>query len=694
MSYMHLTAGAFLDMHGNRLRFERRQDHQTEWRSTTSLEHFLFTDAEIQRGIAKGDIKLHGCGLPKDVKVSVIHGQRRPTQEDEIEADRKLHYVLAIHRRGLLRPDATQDQWRAVIDEIWEDVGRTWKRLRGARKGDVNKKPCLKSVQRWVAAGGKHPTRKKLISRHRHKGNYTDRITITVRRVINDSIFANYLTRPPITIYQLKDLIHGGVVEHNKSLPPGAKREQPPGLTAIETSIAALPQDEVLRARFGEMRAFIKYGSAEAQPNPKAPLDLVEIDSTPADLIVIDFKTGLPIGRPHIVLIIDKCTGMVLGWFVTFEFPSILALTQCLRNAMLEKTYIAEMNEKHQWDILHPCETFGVPNALGLDRARENISEHLARMAVKAGINQVMIFGGKKPWLKGLIERTIRTMSERLLHPAPGTTFHNTLKRLGYDAEKDAVCTMEDLEWALTKYFVDIYPREPSRSRNNRRRVDLWREGTRKHPVISVEDVADVDHLFGRSERAKVGRYGINNLSMQYFSKELTGYLPDRAFQKALVKDGGKVEFFLDPADLGVIYVHLPHVEKTIRVPVAAKWREYATGLSMWHHKAIRAYALAQARDANDADELLRCKIELMEIIRGAAARKTGALRARKIEKRMEGNSRLARSGSRATTSVSQPVPPVAAPDPLPQPSNDAPADGAASLPFVPSQRPRTGYRP
>ncbi|HEY0149159.1 MAG TPA: hypothetical protein VGB70_09135 [Allosphingosinicella sp.] len=704
MTYMRLTAGAFLDYLGNRLRFERRQDHNTEWRSTTTLQHFLFTDTEIQRGIAKGEIKLYGNGAPVEVRAaSKIHGQRRASKEDEIEAERKLHYVLAAHRRGILNPKATPKDWQATVDEVWEDVGRTWKRIRGVRKGDIAKKPSVKSVRRWVAAGGPHPTLKKLISRHRHKGNYTDRIAAVIRQIIADCIDEHYLNRPPINIYALQDIIHGRVREHNAGLRSGEKPEPLPGLTAIETSIRELPQDEVLRSRHGDMAAFIKYGSAEAQAAPKAPLDRVELDSTPADLIVVDWKTLLPIGRPHIVVAIDKCTRMILGWFVTFEKPSIQALLQCLRNAMLAKDYVAEMNKKHGWNIRHECETFGVPEHLILDRGLENISEQVAHFAVRAGINQVIILGGKKPWLKGLIESSLKTVSERLLHPAPGTTFHNTLKRLGYNAEKDAVCTLDDLDYALNKFFIDVYPRLPARTLNNRRRIDVWRELTRKTPVDSVEDVTNIDHLFGRTERAKVGRYGINHLSMQYYSRELIQCLSNSRFQKALAKDGGKVEFFLDPADIGQIHVRLPHIEETIHVSVASKWRPYATGLSLWHHRTVRAYALAQARDANDTDELLKCKLELMEILRGATTGKRGSIRAGQTLARMEGEGRRARSGKSAATKVESNIPAAPALSSDPYLSNDIGSPSVFSfarseaaepeLPIGAQPRQRKGYR-
>lgn len=656
MSYIRLRQGAWLEHLNRRCAFERRQGHLTEWRATDgSFEHFTFTDAEIQAGIARGKMTLfngHGRPPAQAANVSKIHGVRKPSAADIEEAGRKLEYVLAVHKAGCANPEAKPSEWLAAIDAVWLEKGRHWTRLRGGRAGEPVNKPDLKTVRGWTADAGAKPKIDPLISRHRHKGNYIDRVEQEIRDLLDQMVNEHWKAHPPIDMDTFKTLVHGRIKELNAALPEGATPFRLAGVSAIRSSIDAVPLDEMMEARRGKPRTFYKYGSAEAQKDPKAPLDRVELDATTADLFVVCSRTGLPLGRPTIVICIDRCTRMVLGWFVTFEKPSILALMQCLRNSILAKTYIAEMNEEHGWNIRHECKTFGIPMSLTLDRALENVAHHVAKLALRIGINEVHIMGGKKPWLKGCVESTIGTMSEKLLHPTKGTSFHNALMRMGYDPTKDAVCTVDDLDHGLHKYFIDIYPREPRRSLNNRRAVDVWDELTRRHPVDSVSSIDDLDHLFGRTDSAVPGRHGINANSMQYFSKELLELQRNSRFQRALAKQGGALEYGLDPADIGRIHVQLPHEERTIIVPVAPKWREYATGLSLFAHRRIRAYASETARAANDADQLLQCKLELLEIMRGTALRPKGGIAARQTLARFEGVARTARSGDDASNSV------------------------------------------
>ncbi|HEV2567077.1 hypothetical protein [Sphingomonas sp.] len=716
MSYANIVTGAWIDYRSQRWKFERRQGRRLEWRSSSTFEHMVFTDAELQREIAKGKVRLFdGRGrAPATGTGSRIHGQRKATSDDLEEARRKLVYVLAIREAGMPREDATPDDWQVVIDAVYEEQGRHWKRLRGGRKGEAVDQPSLKSVRRWVADGGDNPTLAKLTPRHRHKGNYTDRIDPELRQLISEKVDEHYLKRPPITLLQLKEIVAGAMNALNeKRRAEGRKALPAPGVEAIQASIDGLPKDQVKRARYGEMAAFLAYGSAQAQADPEFPLDRVELDATVMDLFVVDPDTSLPIGRPTLVVALDRCTRMVLGWFVTFEKPSILALMQCLRNAILPKDYLASIKEERGWIINNEPETFGVPRVLVLDRARENIAEHIARFAVRAGINRVEIMAGKKPWLKGAVERVIKTVSERLLHPTAGTTFHNTLMRLGYDPMKDAVCTPDDLDYGLHKFFIDVYPFEERRSLNGRQAIKVWREKTLECPVDSIGDIEDVAHLFGRTDQAKPGRHGINANGMQYFSDELLQVQRNAQFGRALAKQGGKLEYHLDPACIDTIHVRLPHREGVIHVPVAPKWTNYARGLSLWHHRKIREFIRADAR--TDATALLKAKIELMEIMRGTSLSKRGGLRARQIVARMEGVQRVAPAGTDPNNTVagSEAHPGRS----LPVPSNDkatttvtprlvtnaseavAESQVQASSTQKPEQpaaprRPRKGYRP
>jgi putative transposase len=652
MSYINIVAGAFIDYRNGRWNYERRQDHLLEWRQVRTFEHLLLSDREMQKLIRTGELRLYnGDGKPPaEGQASRVHGQREPSDLDWEEAGRRLMYVQAIHDADLFRPGTAVSDWDHEIEHVFATHGSGWTELRGKRRGGPACRPNYRSVRRWVTDGGRKPTQRKLLPKNRFKGNYSDRLPNALRKFIHDRVEKHYLRRPAITLDMLKTIIHVELKTFNeKRVAAGESVLDPPGDTAIQSSIESVPKDEVLRRRYGDMAAFLEYGSAEAQEDPEAPLDRVELDATPCDLFVVDPDTGLPIGRPTLVVAIDRCTRMILGWFVTFEKPSVLALMQCLRHAILSKDYLDEMREKHGWAIENECEAFGVPRVLRVDRGRENIAEHLARFAVRAGISRVEITAGKKPWLKGAVERVIKTISERVFHPTQGTTFHNVLMRMGYNPQTDAVCTPADLDYALHKFFIDVYPFEQRRSLNNRQAIAVWRDKTRNFPVESIGSIEQVAHLFGRTEFAKPGRHGIHYENMQYFSSELLALLTNAQFKHALADQGGKIEFHVDPGDLSQIHVRLPHLGgQTLIVPVAPKWTRYATGLSIWHHRRIREYASEEAR--GDAEALLQAKYDLMEITKGTGLAKRGGLRARGMSARMEGLMRSSRAGTDART--------------------------------------------
>ncbi len=655
MSYASIITGAYIKYINQRWDFQRRQGPRTEWRSDTTYEVVNFTEFELQKRIRQGEIILYdGDGAaPAEAKCSAIHGVAKASQEDLEEGRRALIYVEAIHEAGLYATKNRPDEWKSCIADTWQRHGQGWNRLRGRRMGNPVIAPSLKTIQRLVLKGGKNPTLDKLTPRHRNKGNRDRRYDEDFLQFIIEKVDVQYLQRPPLNIHDFKVWLEVETKKENvKRAVAGLSAFPVAGVTAIENCIAEFDQEEVVRRRYGDQAAFIAYGSAEAQKAPEAPLDRAEFDATVTDLFVVDDEMMLPLGRATFVGGKDRCTGMPLSWTTTFEKPSILALSQSIRNAVLSKDYVEELNETAGWTIRHKCETFGVPRTLVLDRGMENLAESVAVMATKLGTNRILIMARKKPWLKGAIERMIRTMSEAVLHIAPGTTFHNALMKMGYDPKKDTVITVSALDHALHKFFIDIYPRGGERTHNNKRRIDVWRDLTRKFPVKSVGDVQSINHLFGRTEYAIPGRHGINYENMQFFSTRLLAERKSAKFQKALERQGGEIQFHANPADLGAIHVVLPHLDETIRVPVAPKWTDYATGLSLWHHRRIREFARETSRKANEVDALTQCKAELIAMMREQMQGRRGTIRAAQTVARMEGVNRVARAGTDTCTTV------------------------------------------
>ena len=52
------------------------------------------------------------------------------------------------------------------------------------------------------------------------------------------------------------------------------------------------------------------------------PLDIIQIDHTKVDVILVDEETRKPIGRPIITVAIDVFSRMIFGFYISFEGPS------------------------------------------------------------------------------------------------------------------------------------------------------------------------------------------------------------------------------------------------------------------------------------------------------------------------------------------------------------------------------------
>jgi putative transposase len=70
---------------------------------------------------------------------------------------------------------------------------------------------------------------------------------------------------------------------------------------------------------------------------PERPMDLLQIDHTPVDVMVVDQRRRLPIGRPWLTLAIDVRTRMVAGFHVSLWSPSTISLSLALSQAVLPK---------------------------------------------------------------------------------------------------------------------------------------------------------------------------------------------------------------------------------------------------------------------------------------------------------------------------------------------------------------------
>jgi len=259
--------------------------------------------------------------------------------------------------------------------------------------------------------------------------------------IIDAAIDDTYLTREKPPVSKL-------VREVNRRLRKVGLKEVM--ATTVQRRVDRLPADLVLRRREGPKAARDKIGPHTCRYEVEHPLDVIQIDHTLADVIVLDDIHRQPIGRPWLTLAIDIRTRMVFGFHVTLRAPCECSVAYALEQGIRTKAaWLAARNITAPWPVS------GIPQALHLDNAREFKARGLLWGCRRHGIETVPR-PVKVPHVGGHIERLIgRLMGE--VHLLPGTTFSDPRQRGDYDAEGRARITRSEFERWLALQIVGIY---------------------------------------------------------------------------------------------------------------------------------------------------------------------------------------------------------------------------------------------
>ena len=118
--------------------------------------------------------------------------------------------------------------------------------------------------------------------------------------------------------------------------------------------------------REGNDKAERRYLATPGTLIAEHPLEIVQIDHTKADVTVVDPVTRRPLGRPTLTLAIDVNTRMVLGFHLSLEPPSLLAVALCLTHAVMDKSFwLAARGIGTDWPAR------GIPKAIYVDNGAE-----------------------------------------------------------------------------------------------------------------------------------------------------------------------------------------------------------------------------------------------------------------------------------------------------------------------------------
>lgn len=382
------------------------------------------------------------------------------------------------------------------------------------------------------------------------------RLSTEVQKVINDIVDSYYGTLERRDIAATYELVKA--ICYEKGLPI-------PSLTPVKAAIERIPAKQNARARRGPKHVMERFEPHKgAFPNAEYPQAVYQIDHTPADVILVEAETRLPIGRAYLTIIIDVCTRVIAGFCISLEAPSATSAALALSHAILPKEdWLKKHNVKAEWPI------WGKPRKVHADNAKEFRGTALTRGSLEHGITLENRPRGR-PQYGGTVERAFRTFM-RATQRLRGTTFGNTVDKLDYDSEGRAILTIEEYERWFAIYVTKRYHNKINRGIGYPpiNYYKLLVEGTEEVPPIGLpEPIANPRALlldFLPYVERTIQQSGVVNERVEYWDDVLRRWIGVKSLENP--KESRQFVFVYDPRDLSTLYFYDPELKEYFPIP-------------------------------------------------------------------------------------------------------------------------------
>lgn len=400
-----------------------------------------------------------------------------------------------------------------------------------------------------------------------------------------------------------------------------AKIEAPHPNT-IRQRIKMLPAAETMRRRGHREAARNKYDPIRGEfPGAEFPLAVVQIDHTPADIILVDDVHRQPIGRPWLTFAIDVYSRMIVGMHITFEKPSSTSVAMCISHAICPKReYLADLGVSGEWPV------WGTMNVIHCDNAKEFRSLVLERACAEYAVD-LQWRPVLRPHYGGHIERYMGTMANQI-RKWPGATFSNPAQRKGYDSEGESALTLREFEYLVAEFIVNVY-----HQRNHselgmppRKKWELGILGDATKPGVGIPPVPgdpvqlrlDFMPFYERS----VQQYGIQIECINYYDPVLDPYINSTDPDNPKLRRSFVVR--RDPRDISKVYFFDPVAKSYYPIP----YRDMGhPAMSAWELKEVQRKLKEQGRSNIDEQAIFEALGRMRSVVEQSVHKSKAARR-------------------------------------------------------------------
>lgn len=579
------TRGLVLRVGDRQLEFERDLgDGRVQFKYLDNFEVATFRLAALYQDIVDG--RFAPTTLPPATDQSTAQALPLPpawTPRQQALISFRMAFVRAVLRTCV--PGPVRAHCAVVVDQVWQRL--TAEATAGGAQM-LFRCPAPHTIERWVQTYLSADRNPYVLADRRAFRSRGKRLERRVEEIVDEFLAKHYLVLRGPTVKE----IHGRIGRHISAL----NRQHGSALTApaertLNRRVLDIPHYIRDAKRVGRSFAKNKWRYSLKGDQSTRIMERIEVDHTLLDIWVLDPRSGMPLGRPWITLLIDRYSGYLLGFYISFYGPSSATVARAIKVSIMPKDdWVAAVPDApNRWTAMGIGEQYVVDNGL------EFHSQAFERIAWELRCD--LLFNPvRQPWLKSAIERAMMETSRVL--PAQGKVHRPIPNAVLPSPGEGAAITFDDLctcllEWASQKYPLHIHRKTLCRP------LDLWEEGRAgMPPAMLPTQLSGLDLLCGLSAQRRVDGDGVFFNYLRYNSVELQDYR--RSFGSSL-----RTEIRFNPDDLLQIHVHLPKAGSWLRVPLQRPTLPEGQGLSLIQLQILRREAGKKLTRAN-AEEALR----------------------------------------------------------------------------------------
>jgi putative transposase len=530
-------------------------------------------EARLSKSLAR--VRDLATGLEEDVALSELRG--RAVLTHAVRADQHLETLRISSGEAELVATGREEILAELISGIGEWSSRVDTLI-------IKYGVSRSTIYRWLSRYRDVAAPSSLIPLPRGITPGTKRLDDAREQLVNKVIEERYLTRSRANAEEICRIVHRRCVEG------GLK---PVSRNAVRARINRLDLKLVAQARHGRKSAQNRYAQRPGHFPVDRILQSVQIDHALADVIVVDERDRLSIGRPWLTLAVDVYSRCVLGFYVSLDCPAVTSIGLCLTQACLPKQpWLQARDLDLEWPM---C---GLPSVLRADNGKDFRSDALRRGCREHGID-LDFRPIATPHFGGHIERLIGSVMGRI-HLLPGTTFSSPRERKDYPSEEKAAMTLAEFEHWLAVEVSERYHRDQHRGLGATP-LSVWEHGVN----AGVEQTLPADPRrfrlsFLPIEYRTLQRGGVQLNKIHYWSDVLP----------TLVKRDEPLVVHYDPRDLSRIYVKAPD-HSYVDVPYADI---RLPPISLWELRAARRFLAQRGESHHNQARLFWAHDELTRI--------------------------------------------------------------------------------